>query len=112
MKKQDIVAKCEEYGEFYMQYEKLKVSGVSKSKDNTYLQGTTEFDESQDKYLAARLKAENIKPADDDHILVFSRTNDSFRYIPVKKVRKITSLNTELDRASKLRKSSGPKRES
>ncbi|QXN67567.1 portal vertex protein [Klebsiella phage vB_Kpn_3] len=39
------------------------------------------------------------KPKEDD-ILVFSRTNDSFRFIPVAKVRRVTSLQSELDRAS------------
>lgn len=104
MSKQDILDLCNKFGEFYIQYEKLKVTtDHPKSKDYTYLQGTTEFDPSQDKYLAKRYAAEKIKPADDNHILVFSRTNDSFRYIPVTKVRKITSLNSELDRASKTK---------
>lgn len=93
MEKVDIVAQCDLFGEFYIKYEKLRDRGV------TYLQGTLDF---SDKYLAKRFKDESPTPADDSHILVFSRTNDSFRYIPVKKVRRITSLNSELDRASPL----------
>lgn len=96
MTKSEIVALCHKFGEFYMHYEKLRQKGT------TYLQGTIEFDPSQDKYLAARISKENIKPADADHILVFSRTNDTFRYIPVSKVRRVTSLQSELDRASPL----------
>lgn len=93
MEKKYAVAKCEEFGEFYMTYEKLREHGV------TYLQGTTDF---SDKYLAKRFKDEKPKPASEDHILVFSRTNDSFRYIPTKKIRKITSLNSELDKATPI----------
>lgn len=104
MTKQDIIAQCNKFGEFYIHYEKLEVTGnsPSKNKDFTYLQGTMEFDESQDKYLAKRFKQENIRPADENSVLVFSRTNNSFRYIPVAKIRRITSLTAELDRASKL----------
>lgn len=98
MDKAEIIAQCDMFGEFYIKYEKLRERGV------TYLQGTLDF---TDKYLAKRFKEENPKPADEDHILVFSRTNDSFRHIPVKKIRRITSLNSELDKASKLDK---PKR--
>lgn len=93
MDKASIVAQCEVFGEFYIKYEKLRERGV------TYLQGTTDF---TDKYLAERFKEENPKPADENHILVFSRTNNSFRYLPIKKIRRITSLNSELDRASPL----------
>lgn len=96
MNKADIVTLCAKYGEFYLHYEKLRQKGT------TYLQGTMEFEPSQDKYLAERMKRERIKEADADHILVFSRTNDSFRYIPVAKVRRVTSLQSELDRASKV----------
>ncbi|YP_009966060.1 hypothetical protein FGG59_gp094 [Escherichia phage H8] len=46
------------------------------------------------------LNSERIRKAKDDEILVFSRTNDSFRFIPVEKVRRVTSLQSELDRAS------------
>lgn len=95
MDKSTILAKCEEFGEFYIKYEKLRERGV------TYLQGTTDF---SDKYLAKRFKDENPKPADEEHILVFSRTNDSFRYLPTKKVRNITSLNSELDKATPVGK--------
>lgn len=96
MDKNTIIEQCNTHGEFYIKYEKLRERGV------TYLQGTLDF---SDKYLSKRFKEENPKPADDKHILVFSRTNDSFRYIPVKNIRRITSLNSELDKASPV----GPK---
>ena len=94
MNKAEIIAQCDKFGEFYLHYEKLRQKGT------TYLQGTMEFDPAQDKYLAERIKRERIRKAKDDEILVFSRTNDSFRFIPVEKVRRVTSLQSELDRAS------------
>ncbi|ATS94072.1 hypothetical protein P13BB106kb_p088 [Pectobacterium phage DU_PP_V] len=97
MTKSEIESKCKEYGEFYIQFEYIKKS--FKGRKTTYIQGTMEFDESQDKYLAKRYAQENIKPADKDHILVFSRTGNVFRYIPVSKVRRVTSLQYELDKA-------------
>lgn len=104
MTKSDIVAQCTEFGEFYIQYEYLKPKseGGKQSRKTTYLQGTMEFSPEQDKYIAARYKAERIKPADKDHILVFSRTGNVFRYIPVSKVRRVTSLQYELDKAKKF----------
>lgn len=98
MDKATILAQCDQFGEFYIKYEKLRERGV------TYLQGTIDF---TDKYLAKRFKDENPRPAKEDEILVFSRTNDSFRYLPTKKIRRITSLNSELDKASPFGK---PKR--
>lgn len=95
MTKNEAIALCEKHGEFYIHYRKLREGG------STYLQGTTEFDESQDKYLAKRLAREKPKPADDKHILVFSRSSDKFRHIPVANIKRITSLNYELDQASK-----------
>ena len=94
MNKTDIIAQCNKHGEFYLHYEKLRQKGT------TYLQGTMEFDPAQDKYLAERIKRERIRKPKEDEILVFSRTNDSFRFIPVAKVRRVTSLQSELDRAS------------
>lgn len=97
MNRSDIISKCKEFGEFYLHYEKMKPG----AKGTTYLQGTMDIDD--DKYLSARAKQENIKPANsDDVILVFSRTNDSFRYMPISKIRRITSLQSELDRSSPL----------
>ena len=75
MNKKEALALCEKHGEFYIHYRKLREGGT------TYLQGTTEFDVTQDKYVAARLAKENLKEADDKHILVFSRSSDKFRYI-------------------------------
>lgn len=95
MDKKDILAQCELFGEFYINYEKLRERGV------TYLQGTTDF--VSDKYLRALFLKEKPRAAKEDEILVFSRTNDSFRHIPVKKIRKVTSLNAELDKAEKDR---------
>jgi hypothetical protein len=97
MKKNEAIALCEKHGEFYIHYTKLREKGT------TYLQGTTEFDVSQDKYLAKRFAQEKLKPADDKHILVFSRSSDKFRYIPVANIKRITSLNYELDRSSKAK---------
>lgn len=94
MNKAQVVAICEKHGEFCMQYTKLRTKGV------TYLYGTTEFAPEQDKYLAERLARENLAPADKDHILVFSRSSDKFRYMPVASIKRITSLNQELDRAT------------
>ena len=98
MNKADIIAQCNKHGEFYLHYEKLRQKGT------TYLQGTMEFDPAQDKYLAERIKRERIRQPKEDEILVFSRTNDSFRFIPVAKVRRITSLQDELKRASPVGK--------
>ncbi|CCI88533.1 hypothetical protein BN79_124 [Yersinia phage phiR2-01] len=98
MNKTDIIAQCNKHGEFYLHYEKLRQKGT------TYLQGTMEFDPAQDKYLAERIKRERIRQPKEDEILVFSRTNDSFRFIPVAKVRRITSLQDELKRASPVGK--------
>ena len=94
MNKAQVVAICEKHGEFCMQYTKLRTKGV------TYLYGTTEFDPAQDKYLAERLAREKLAPADKDHILVFSRSSDKFRYIPIANIKRITSLNQELDLAT------------
>lgn len=95
MKKSEAISLCQKHGEFYIHYRKLREKG------STYLQGTMEFDVAQDKYLAARFARENLKPADKDHILVFSRSSDKFRYIPVANIRRITSLNYELDQSEK-----------
>lgn len=97
MNRIDIIKKCKEYGEFYLHYEKMKPG----TKGTTYLQGTMDIED--DKYLSVRAAQEQIKPASsEDSILVFSRTNDSFRYIPISKIRRITSLQSELDKASPL----------
>lgn len=95
MKKSEALALCEKHGEFYIHYRKLRESGT------TYLQGTTEFLPEQDKYLAARFAKEKPAPADKDHILVFSRSSDKFRHIPVANIKRITSLNHELDQSKK-----------
>jgi hypothetical protein len=97
MTRQEIIAICKDHGEFYIHYEKLKTKG------STYLQGTLDFD---NKYIQERLcKAGSaFRKEREDHILVFSRTSDSFRYIPIAKIRRITSLQLELDRASPLGK--------
>lgn len=101
MTKSEIEALCAKYGEFYIQYEylKQKPGSTQHARKTTYLQGTMEFAPEQDKYLAQRFKRERIKPADKDTILVFSRTGDVFRYIPVSKVRRVTGLQFELDKA-------------
>ena len=91
MLKKDIEAQAQKFGEVFVYYHKLRQKG------STYLEGTMDF---SDKYISARFAKEQPKPADDEHILIFSRTNDSFRYIPVKKVFRVTSLNAELDRAT------------
>lgn len=93
MKKQDVIEKCAEYGEFYIYYNKLKDKG------STYLQGTTDF---SDKYLSKLPKPYRPDNENDNMILVFSRTNDCFRYIPVDKIRRITSLESELDKATPI----------
>lgn len=97
MTKAEAIALFEKYGEVYVHYRKLREKGT------TYLQGTMEFDPTQDKYLAKRFAQEKLKPADKDHILVFSRSSDKFRYIPVANIKRITSLNYELDRATKTK---------
>ncbi|QFR57705.1 hypothetical protein CPT_Slocum_148 [Serratia phage Slocum] len=96
MKKSEIVAKCAEFGEFYIHYEKLKPG----TKGTTYLQGTMDFE--GDRYIQRKLKEANgaFRNEREGFVLVFSRTNDNFRYIPVEKIRRITSLQSELDRAS------------
>lgn len=95
MNKQEIISACEAHNEFYLHYEKLRQKGT------TYLQGTMDF---SDKYLSKRFAQEHIRQPKDDEILVFSRTNDSFRFIPVNKVKRITSLSSELDRATPVGK--------
>lgn len=82
------------HGEFCALHQTCRTKGV------TYLYGTTEFDPAQDKYLAERLASEKLAPADKDHILVFSRSSDKFRYIPIANIKRITSLNQELDQYS------------
>jgi hypothetical protein len=95
MTKQEIISACEAHNEFYLHYEKLRQKGT------TYLQGTMDF---TDKYLSKRFAQERIRQPKEDEILVFSRTNDSFRFIPVSKVKRITSLSSELDRATPVGK--------
>lgn len=95
MTKSEAIALFEKHGEAYVHYRKLREKGT------TYLQGTMEFAPEQDKYLAKRFAQEKLKPADEDHILIFSRSSDKFRYIPVANIKRITSLNYELDRATK-----------
>lgn len=97
MNKSEAIALFEKHGEAYVHYRKLREKGT------TYLQGTMEFAPEQDKYLAKRFAQEKLKPADKDHILVFSRSSDKFRYIPVANIKRITSLNYELDRATKTK---------
>lgn len=94
MTKTEIVEKCVEFGEFYIHYEKLKTKGT------TYLEGTLDFED--DPYIQKKLAEgkQSFRKDKEDSILVFSRTNDSFRYIPVAKIRRITSLQQELDRAT------------
>lgn len=95
MNKTEALALCQKHGEFYIHYRKLREKGT------TYLQGTTEFEPEQDKYLAARFTKEKPRPAGKDEILVFSRSSDKFRHIPVANIKRVTSLNYELDQSEK-----------
>lgn len=95
MTKSEAIALCQKHGEFYIHYRKLREKGT------TYLQGTTEFEPEQDKYLAARFAKEKPRPAGKDEILVFSRSSDKFRYVPMANIRRITSLQHELDQSKK-----------
>lgn len=96
MTKSEIIAQCKNFGEFYIHYEKLK----AEAKGTTYLQGTLDFED--DRYIQEKRRQAGsaYRNERDGYILVFSRTNDTFRYIPVEKIRRITSLQSELDRAT------------
>lgn len=96
-KKVEVIAACEEYGEVFIHYR--KTSRKPGEPWSTQLQGTMDF---SDKYLAKRFKSENPTPPAENEILVFSRTNDRFRYLPVELITKIDHLGTVVDKARVL----------
>lgn len=96
-KKEQVVAACDSYGEVFIHYR--KASRKPGEPWSTQLQGTMDF---SDKYLSERFVRENPRPAKENEILVFSRTNDRFRYLPVDSITKIEHLGTVVNKARVL----------
>lgn len=103
-KKQLILETCEKFGEVFIHYRKrYRKQGEPWT---TQLQGTIDF---SDKYIQkelvklASLKGELMEVADNE-ILIFSRTNDRFRYLLVDSIFKIEHLGTVINspRVSRL----------
>lgn len=97
VKKVEVIAACKEYGEVFIHYRKQ--SRKPGEPWSTQLQGTMDF---SDKYLAKRFEQEKPAPAGEGEILVFSRTNDRFRYLPVDTIFKIEHLGTVVNKARVL----------
>lgn len=100
-----IFEQAEKHGDFYMYYRKHNGKG------NTYLVGTTEFD---NKYIKAKhasgkagvypnvsLKTAADKARANGSVLIFSWTNDKFRTLKASDVRRLTPLSAELRNGNK-----------
>lgn len=102
MKLAQITQQAEKQGDFYLYYNKRTGKGT------TYLVGTTDFD---NKYIQAKhatgkagitahvpLEHLQEQAAKQDNVLVFSWTNDKFRILSAKEVRRMSPLSAELKR--------------
>lgn len=100
MKLNHALSQAANHGDFYLFYRKLGGQGT------TYLVGTTDFD---NKYIQAKhaagksgiradlpLEAAHDQAVFEDCILVFSWTNDKFRIVKAKDVRRMSPLAAEL----------------
>lgn len=96
----DAINTAEAHGDFYLYYKKRQGNGA------TYLVGTTDFDNHyiRNKHQSGRagLSAEvslqdHVRNAAAiNSILVFSWTNDKFRLLDAKEIRRLTPLSAEL----------------
>ncbi|AFB83883.1 hypothetical protein VPT02_117 [Vibrio phage VPT02] len=100
MKLNHILEQAEKHGDFYMYYRK------NTGKGTTYLVGTSDFD---NKYIQAKqatgkagvtahvsLELLQAQANKQDNVLVFSWTNDKFRILSAKDVRRMSPLAAEL----------------
>ena len=113
MKFSEAVSKAKNMGDFYLYYNKYKGKG------STYLVGTTDFNnkyilEKAKKYgsglhttvtedtLQGLLSIQKLAET-NNKIMLFSWTNDKFRFLDSKDVRRLTPLATELRNARNKR---------
>ncbi|AUG85267.1 hypothetical protein KNV09_gp064 [Vibrio phage Athena] len=100
MKLNHILEQADKHGDFYLYYRKHTGKGT------TYLVGTTDFD---NKYIQAKhasgkagltpnvcLSALQGQALMQDNVIVFSWTNDKFRILSAKDVRRMSPLAAEL----------------
>lgn len=100
MKLNHIIEQADKHGDFYCYYRKHTGKGT------TYLVGTTDF---YNKYIKAKhatgkagltgdvsLETLQEQANKQDNVIVFSWTNDKFRILSAKDVRRISPLAAEL----------------
>lgn len=100
MKLEQILEQAENHGDFYMYYRKHTNKGT------TYLVGTVDFDNKyiQAKFASGKAGLDGCGNLDGlqklansaGRVIVFSWTNDKFRVLEAKDVRRMSPLSAEL----------------
>lgn len=101
MQKQDVISKGKKFGDFYAYYKSQHKSG--RQNRNVYLVGTLDFD---NKYIQRMAKDRNVdlsNPITDESVLVFSWTNNRFRWLKLADMVRMIPLANELRRAKRTR---------
>lgn len=109
MDKKIVLAQAAKHGDFYLYYRKFRAQGT------TYLVGTIDFD---NKYIQAKYKsgAAGLSGTGDlaglqkaangeGKLITFSWTNDKFRVIEMKDIRRMTPLASEIRNARNYKRS-------